>query len=191
MELAQIARAVAEAFGLVMMSASVWIAGNVRARAVSASVAFNSTVSLFLEPGFLPALKSLVAPLEPLFDERAKHPVLLVEAIEKKRKCDTVCQASHQLRVWDFIASHGGPPWFSPPPAQHIPAGYQRMVARAGEAAGFSFLIHSHMLRHSCGYKLANDGHTAIGIALRCASARAASSFALQASMPFCNSRGQ
>jgi integrase len=38
-------------------------------------------------------------------------------------------------------------------------AGYQRMVARAGKAARFSFLIHSHMLRHSCGYKLANDGH--------------------------------
>jgi Phage integrase family len=40
-------------------------------------------------------------------------------------------------------------------------AGYQRMVARAGEAAGFRFLVHSHMLRHSCGYKLANDapGH--------------------------------
>jgi type 1 fimbriae regulatory protein FimB/type 1 fimbriae regulatory protein FimE len=37
-------------------------------------------------------------------------------------------------------------------------AGYQRMVARAGEAAGFTFLVHSHMLRHSCGYKLANDG---------------------------------
>ena len=37
-------------------------------------------------------------------------------------------------------------------------AGYQRMVARAGEAAGFPFLLHSHMLRHSCGYKLANDG---------------------------------
>ena len=35
-------------------------------------------------------------------------------------------------------------------------AGYQRMVARAG--VGFPFLIHSHMLRHSCGYKLANDG---------------------------------
>ena len=32
------------------------------------------------------------------------------------------------------------------------------MVARAGEAAGFPFLVHSHMLRHSCGYKLANDG---------------------------------
>jgi site-specific recombinase XerD len=37
-------------------------------------------------------------------------------------------------------------------------AGYQRMVARAGEAARFPFLVHSHMLRHSCGYKLANDG---------------------------------
>jgi integrase len=37
-------------------------------------------------------------------------------------------------------------------------AGYQRMVARAGGAAGFPFLVHSHMLRHSTGYKLANDG---------------------------------
>jgi integrase len=37
-------------------------------------------------------------------------------------------------------------------------AGYQRMVARAGAAAGFGFLVHSHMLRHGCGYKLANDG---------------------------------
>jgi len=38
-------------------------------------------------------------------------------------------------------------------------AGYQRMVARAGKVAGFGFLVHSHMLRHSTGYKLANDGH--------------------------------
>jgi site-specific recombinase XerD len=38
-------------------------------------------------------------------------------------------------------------------------AGYQRMVARAGVAAKFSFLVHSHMLRHACGFKLANDGH--------------------------------
>ena len=37
-------------------------------------------------------------------------------------------------------------------------AGYQRMVARAGKAAKFPFLIHSHMLRHSTGYKLANVG---------------------------------
>ena len=38
-------------------------------------------------------------------------------------------------------------------------AGYQRMVARAGVAAKFMFLVHSHMLRHACGFKLANDGH--------------------------------
>ena len=37
--------------------------------------------------------------------------------------------------------------------------GYQRIVARAGVAAKFTFLIHSHMLRHACGFKLANDGH--------------------------------
>ena len=37
-------------------------------------------------------------------------------------------------------------------------AGYQRMVARAGVAAKFTFRVHSHMLRHACGFKLANDG---------------------------------
>ena len=45
---------------------------------------------------------------------------------------------------------------------RHAPlsvAGYQRMVARAGVAAKFTFLVHSHMLRHACGFKLANDGH--------------------------------
>jgi site-specific recombinase XerD len=28
-----------------------------------------------------------------------------------------------------------------------------------GAAAKFTFLVHSHMLRHACGFKLANDGH--------------------------------
>ena len=31
-------------------------------------------------------------------------------------------------------------------------------VERATRAAGFDMKIHPHMLRHSCGYKLANDG---------------------------------
>ena len=35
----------------------------------------------------------------------------------------------------------------------------RKMIARAGEHAGFDFSIHPHMLRHSTGYKLANDGH--------------------------------
>jgi type 1 fimbriae regulatory protein FimB/type 1 fimbriae regulatory protein FimE len=34
-----------------------------------------------------------------------------------------------------------------------------KMIARAGENAGFEFPVHPHMLRHATGYKLANDGH--------------------------------
>jgi site-specific recombinase XerD len=37
--------------------------------------------------------------------------------------------------------------------------GFAKMVARLGEAAGFQFGVHPHMLRHAAGYKLANDGH--------------------------------
>lgn len=35
----------------------------------------------------------------------------------------------------------------------------RKLVARAGEEAVFPFLVHPHMLRHACGFKLANDGH--------------------------------
>lgn len=38
-------------------------------------------------------------------------------------------------------------------------AGFARMVERAGEEARFSFKAHPHMLRHACGYALANKGH--------------------------------
>ena len=37
-------------------------------------------------------------------------------------------------------------------------AGWRKMVARLGVAAKFEFNVHPHMLRHACGYKLANDG---------------------------------
>jgi len=37
-------------------------------------------------------------------------------------------------------------------------AGFAKMVARAGEAAKLKG-IHPHMLRHACGYALANEGH--------------------------------
>jgi type 1 fimbriae regulatory protein FimE len=36
--------------------------------------------------------------------------------------------------------------------------GVQRMVARAGEKAKIPFQVHPHMLRHACGFKLANQG---------------------------------
>ena len=38
-------------------------------------------------------------------------------------------------------------------------AGFARLVERAGKEAGLGFKVHPHMLRHACGYKLANDGH--------------------------------
>jgi type 1 fimbriae regulatory protein FimB/type 1 fimbriae regulatory protein FimE len=36
--------------------------------------------------------------------------------------------------------------------------GFARMLQRAARAAGLTIKIHPHMLRHACGYKLANDG---------------------------------
>lgn len=38
-------------------------------------------------------------------------------------------------------------------------AGFARMVERVGAAASLSFNAHPHMLRHACGYALANKGH--------------------------------
>jgi type 1 fimbriae regulatory protein FimB/type 1 fimbriae regulatory protein FimE len=35
----------------------------------------------------------------------------------------------------------------------------RKIVAMAGEAAGLPFRVHPHMLRHGCGFKLANEGH--------------------------------
>src|SRR4029077_7374605 len=34
-----------------------------------------------------------------------------------------------------------------------------RLIKRIGARAGFAFPVHAHMLRHGCGYALANAGH--------------------------------
>jgi type 1 fimbriae regulatory protein FimE len=49
-----------------------------------------------------------------------------------------------------FVSELGGP---------LTPATVRKLMARAGEKAKLPFPIHPHMLRHSTGYKLANDGH--------------------------------
>jgi type 1 fimbriae regulatory protein FimB/type 1 fimbriae regulatory protein FimE len=49
-----------------------------------------------------------------------------------------------------FVSERGAP---------FAAAGFAKMVERAGVAARFKFKAHPHMLRHACGYKLANDGH--------------------------------
>src|SRR5271155_5740506 len=39
------------------------------------------------------------------------------------------------------------------------PATARKLIARAGELAKLPFPIHPHMLRHSAGYKLSDEGH--------------------------------
>ena len=38
------------------------------------------------------------------------------------------------------------------------PIAFSRMVERAAIKAGLKIKAHAHMLRHACGFKLANDG---------------------------------
>jgi len=49
-----------------------------------------------------------------------------------------------------FGTERGGP---------FTPDAVNRLIKRIGERAGFDFLVHVHMLRHACGYALANAGH--------------------------------
>jgi integrase len=49
-----------------------------------------------------------------------------------------------------FVTERGGP---------MSTIGFHHLIRRLGEAAGMPFKVHPHMLRHACGYKLANDGH--------------------------------
>ena len=49
-----------------------------------------------------------------------------------------------------FATERGGP---------FTPDAVNRHIKRLGERAGFAFPVHAHMLRHGCGYALANKGH--------------------------------
>jgi len=39
------------------------------------------------------------------------------------------------------------------------PVAVNRRIKRIGERAGLPFPVHAHLLRHACGYALANAGH--------------------------------
>jgi hypothetical protein len=49
-----------------------------------------------------------------------------------------------------FVTERGGP---------MSTIGFHHLIQRLGKAARMSLSLHPHMLRHACGYKLANDGH--------------------------------
>ena len=45
-------------------------------------------------------------------------------------------------------------------------AGFRRLLSRAAAISTLDFPVHPHILRHACGYKLANDGHDTRAIQL-------------------------
>jgi integrase len=49
-----------------------------------------------------------------------------------------------------FATERGGP---------FTPDAVNRLIKRIGERAGFEYQVHAHMLRHACGFALANAGH--------------------------------
>jgi type 1 fimbriae regulatory protein FimB/type 1 fimbriae regulatory protein FimE len=58
-------------------------------------------------------------------------------------------QRESEASPFVFVSERGAP--FST-------AGFARMLERAAETARLEIKVHPHMLRHACGFKLANDG---------------------------------
>jgi integrase len=54
---------------------------------------------------------------------------------------------------------HGGFVFVSERAGPLTADGVRKMITRTGDEAGLPFPVHPHMLRHACGFKLANDGH--------------------------------
>jgi type 1 fimbriae regulatory protein FimB/type 1 fimbriae regulatory protein FimE len=59
-------------------------------------------------------------------------------------------QRDYATTPYVFVTERGGP---------MMDRNVRLIVSRAGELAELPFPVHPHMLRHACGYKLANDGH--------------------------------
>ena len=74
----------------------------------------------------------------------ATHPLTGLE-MRALRKLQRESDASPFV----FVSERGAP--FST-------AGFARMLERVAEAARVEIKVHPHMLRHACGFKLANDG---------------------------------
>jgi type 1 fimbriae regulatory protein FimB/type 1 fimbriae regulatory protein FimE len=74
------------------------------------------------------------------------HPLQLDEV----RALHEIKAKQEPKSAWVFVTERGSP--FSR-------EGFATMVERVGAAAELGFPIHAHMLRHACGYALANAGH--------------------------------
>ncbi len=72
------------------------------------------------------------------------HPLTGRELRELRRH-----QRENPASPFVFVSERGAP---------LTTAGFRRMIERAAAAAKLGIKAHAHMLRHACGYKLANDG---------------------------------
>ncbi len=77
---------------------------------------------------------------------RSTHPILGDELRALRR-----LQREQEPRSAFVFTSERGDPFST--------AGFARMIERAGVQAKLAFKAHPHMLRHACGYALANKGH--------------------------------
>jgi site-specific recombinase XerD len=73
------------------------------------------------------------------------HPLTGIELRALRR-----LQRETQGTVFVFVSERGTP---------FTTAGFARMLERAAAAAGIEIKVHPHMLRHACGFALANRGH--------------------------------
>ena len=82
-------------------------------------------------------------------EPRAELTMFIRSAARRSEPCVSYVARTQKSR-YVIITERSGPA---------TTAGFLKTIARTGEAAKLPFPIHSHMLRHSTGYKLANDGH--------------------------------
>lgn len=59
-------------------------------------------------------------------------------------------QREGEANPFVFVSERGAP---------FTTAGFARMIARSAVSAGLGLKVHPHMLRHACGFALANAGH--------------------------------
>ena|SRR5690348_8251396 len=70
--------------------------------------------------------------------------------------CGPEVRALRKLEQWGWESS-GGFVFVSEQGGPMSDSNVRKMIARLGRAAGLSFPVHPHMLRHACGYRLVNQ----------------------------------
>jgi len=89
---------------------------------------------------------------------RVKHGIPSVHPIRgDEMRALRKLRREHPTDAFVFVSERGGP---------ISPLGFHRLMERLGKTAEMPFKVHPHMLRHACGFKLANDGQDTRAIQL-------------------------